>query len=416
MKNWIKVFGFTFRRMTGTKGYIITTVLVAALLLFGISGGMALIEMHGGNDAAEEIEIARAVIVGNIELYTADTPYSDVIFENAPNVDAAAKTCDGDSAAVILLAEDDCITAIIPEGSDIDYTTAMSMAAFFAEIQTYMQAEAPADDMPVYTTTQPEAEEIAESDGLETVIGFVVPYLVVMLMYFMVLIYGQSIANEAIMEKTSKLMDMFLVSVKPGAMMLGKVLAGAAAGLLQTLVWIFSAVGGCALGIEVVKRINPATDMPIIALFEGVGGIGAMLSPAALITAALVIISGFLVYCGLAGVGGALASKPEDLASSNYLFTLALMLSFFACLFTGESAGMISDAAWMAYVPFTSALVMPGRLLTGAATVAEGFVSVGISAVFAVAVCALAGKAYAMLAFYRGKPMNPIKFIRSLIK
>ena len=211
-------------------------------------------------------------------------------------------------------------------------------------------------------------------------------------------------------------MDLFLVSIKPGAMMLGKVLAGAAAGLLQTILWIFSAVGGCALGVALVKSANPDTDMAMVALIDSLGGIGGMFPAGILLTSALVIVSGFLVYCGLAGVGGALASKPEDLGSTNYLFTMALVISFFACLFTGESAGMISDAAWMGYVPFTSVLVMPGRLLTGAAGIAEGLAATAISAVFAVVVCMFAGKAYAMMAFYRGKPVNPVRLLKDLKK
>jgi len=59
---------------------------------------------------------------------------------------------------------------------------------------------------------------------------------------------------------------------------------------------------------------------------------------------------------------------------------------------------------------------MPGRLLTGAAGVGQGLVSVGISAVAAVLLCAMAGKAYSAMAFYRGKPVKPLGLLKGLIK
>ena len=418
MKNWLNVFVFTLRKTAGKKGYIITTVMTAILLIAGISGGMLLIEMLADDGGAAGI--VRAVTVGDYDMSAADTigggMYAYVEYENAADIEEAAAACDRNS--VILVVEDGLITAVVPENSKIGVDEAGNFAAYLAGCYPYAQAGESAGefDLPAYATTVPTDETDVENEELSSIVGMIVPYVVVMLMYFMVLIYGQGIANDAIIEKTSKLMDLFLVSVKPGAMMQGKVLAGAAAGLMQTLIWIFSAVGGCGLGVMLVKHANPNTDMPLVMLFENMEGIGSVLAPDAHIVSALVIISGFLVYCGLAGVGGALASKPEDLGSCNYLFTMALVISFFACLFTGESAGMISDAEWMQYVPFTAVLVMPGRLLTGAASAADGMISAAISVVFAVITCILAGKAYTLTAFYRGIPMNPIKFIKSLKK
>lgn len=420
MRSWISVFNFTFRKIAGRKGYIVTTIAVALLLIAGISGGMLLAEWLG-NDTDENYNgITRAVVVGVADMAAADAlgggMFGNILYENAADFDAAAASCKDDAGAVILIVENGLITAVTPENSDVEADTAANFAAYLAAAYPYTLADGKSvpDDTPVHTVTAPAAEAEAAENELDGIVGMIVPYVVVMLMYFMVLIYGQSIANEAITEKTSRLMDMFLVSVKPEAMMMGKVLAGTAAGLVQTLVWIFAAVGGCALGAELVRSVNPYTDMALVMLFEGAGSISAMFSPAALAVSAFIIISGFVVYCALAGIGGALASKPEDLASCNYLFTMALVISFFACLFGGGSAGMISDAAWMAYVPFTAVLVMPGRLLTGAATAGDGMISVIICCMFAVALCMLAGRAYALTAFYRGKPLNPVKMLRRM--
>ena len=101
-----------------------------------------------------------------------------------------------------------------------------------------------------------ETDEYAAAKG---VLGNLLPYLNIMILYFMILAYGQGTANNTIMEKTSKLMDLFLVSVKPGAMLLGKVFATAASGILQIFVWIGGLFGGFALGIHFTKMVNPQT-------------------------------------------------------------------------------------------------------------------------------------------------------------
>ena len=60
---------------------------------------------------------------------------------------------------------------------------------------------------------------------LETVreiLAYLLPVVNIMVLYFLILLYGQSVAGNVIMEKTSKLMDTFLVAVKPTAMVFGR--------------------------------------------------------------------------------------------------------------------------------------------------------------------------------------------------
>lgn len=433
MKNsWMKVFAFTFRTTAGGKGYIATTLIVAVLLLTVIPAGMLLFDKIssgtpddiadsaiGDISAPYAATISRVVTVGLPEEYDhISEGFENVAFEDADSFEAALAACAGDEHAVIAVFEDTVVNVLIPDGSSVDKT----LAAMFADaLAAACSGQNPETDLaeaalPVMTDTTAAPETMADDGVLMEIIGFIIPYIVVMLMYFMVLIYGQSVANSAIMEKTSKLMDLFLVSVKPSHMMLGKTLATACAGLIQALSWVFSAIGGCALGAAIVKTVNPDTTLAVIGLLNGIGGLAAVFDPAALMTSALIIIAGFMVYCSLASIGGALASKPEDLGSANYLFTIALVISFFVCLFSGENPGNVSDAQWMAYVPFTAVLIMPGRLLTGAAGVGQGLVSFGITAVCTVVICVIAGKAYSAMAFYRGKPISPVKLIQSFVK
>lgn len=89
---------------------------------------------------------------------------------------------------------------------------------------------------------------------VKNVLGYMLPYVNIMLLYFLILFYGQGTANCVVLEKSSKLMDTMLVSVKPEAMVIGKVLAQAFTCVIQIALWVIGLWGGFAAGIWAVKQ------------------------------------------------------------------------------------------------------------------------------------------------------------------
>lgn len=238
------------------------------------------------------------------------------------------------------------------------------------------------------------------------------PFASLMLLYFLVLLYGQSTAASVILEKTSKLMDLFLVSVEPGAMVLGKVLATALAGLLQLAVWAAGLAGGFAIGGAVVRQTG--VMLPLLEVLKGVGRLTGLFSVPAMLEAAGLLLTGFLLYCSLSAIGGSMAGKAEDLSSTNVLFSLVLVASFFCCMFAGGMDGMTSSARWLDYVPFTAILVTPSRVLLGQTSLLGGLVSLALVVVCAGVLTALAGRVYRLMSLYKGNPPTPRRVLRML--
>ena len=212
-------------------------------------------------------------------------------------------------------------------------------------------------------------------------LSMLLPFASLMLLYFLVLLYGQSTAASVILEKTSKLMDLFLVSVEPGAMVLGKVLATALAGLLQLAVWAAGLAGGFAIGGAVVRQTG--VTLPLLEVLKGVGRLTGLFS-------------------------------AEDLSSTNVLFSLVLVASFFCCMFAGGMDGMTSSARWLDYVPFTAILVTPSRVLLGQTSLLGGLVSLALVVVCAGVLTALAGRVYRLMSLYKGNPPTPRRVLRML--
>ena len=240
-------------------------------------------------------------------------------------------------------------------------------------------------------------------------LSMLLPFASLMLLYFLVLLYGQSTAASVILEKTSKLMDLFLVSVEPGAMVLGKVLATALAGLLQLAVWAAGLAGGFAIGGAVVRQTG--VTLPLLEVLKSVGRLTGLFSVPAMLEAAGLLLAGFLLYCSLSAIG---AGKAEDLSSTNVLFSLVLVASFFCCMFAGGMDGMTSSARWLDYVPFTAILVTPSRVLLGQTSLLGGLVSLALVVVCAGVLTALAGRVYRLMSLYKGNPPTPRRVLRML--
>ena len=433
-----RVFAFTFRRQTETTGYRALTAVVAALcllvpiLVLGIMGAR-----HDGGTQEDylppdewALPACNAVsILAHDETENPITDWSflrdlhpeswgEMVYVNDEGSDA--DHVDGRAIYLSLKrGESGCEAHVwLPEGSALTQEDLSAYETFLWEnFPAILEKKAgltarqlSALSAPITLTPRPTQDD----EGVQEVLGMLLPYLGVMIMYFLVLFYGQGVANSVILEKSNKLMDFFLVSVDPVAMVLGKVLAMAAAGLLQVCLWGASLWGGFAAGAAICRALAPQAQLGILAFFDSLSLLQGMFSLPAVLLSVGIVLGGFLIYCALSGVGGALASRPEELGSTNVMFTMALVASFLVCLLGGSGDGVIAADAWMNYVPFTAILVTPARLLLGEASLITGALSLLIVLVTAVVLCVLAGRVYAMMSLYRGKAPSLGLLVRML--
>ena len=175
-----------------------------------------------------------------------------------------------------------------------------------------------------------------------------VPMIFSFAMYMMILMYGQSVSKSVISEKASKLMEYLLTSIKPYALVSGKVIALSATGILQIAIWIACGVGGYIGGTYIAESINPDYInyvSNIITFFSNEGGVA--FSIGAIVLAIVTIALGFFMYCVLAALIASAISKIEDMSSSQGLFQLPVMIGFMMAyvvpLLGDESLGKLAN-------------------------------------------------------------------------
>lgn len=441
-----KVFRFSLRQMLCAKGWLISTFAIAALLLLGIPLLLLILSAVSVQDKSDDDETPiRAVYVvdeteGEAD-YNALNDYcpDEYSYTSCISMDAAISESAGKPDAVILRvtkpAETYSLTVYLTQSTEITRSRASSFGEAvrggFAAVLMQKANLTPEGmvllSMPVATETAAisadAGEETDENDIAAEIIGTLVPFLMVMLVYMMVILYGQSMANSVMLEKTSKLMETILTAVHPFALMAGKLLATATAAVIQLLIWLFALTGGNAGGALIALRMIPETDSGLVLGISETAEQLANISVTGVLVSIVFLALGFLLYLSLAAVSGAMASKTEDLNKTNVVFTLAIVVSFLLCLAGPSDAlenvdavhiSLISDAMWLKFFPFTSILVLPGDLVMGkvsAGIVCGSAVCLLVSVVLFVAAAAVI---YKLLVLYRGAPPKPAQLLTML--
>ena len=214
-------------------------------------------------------------------------------------------------------------------------------------------------------------------NGLKIGVGGLAGYLLMMF----VMIYGTSVMRSVIEEKTSRIIEVIVSSVKPFQLMLGKIIGNASAGLLQFFIWgvlflVFSLIASAVFGIDLVEMQTakvPAEQME--AMQQAAGNKGEMLVQEIfklpLLKMFLLFIfyflGGYMLYSSLFAAVGAAVDNETD----TQQFMMPIMLPLILAVYVGF-ATVINDphgpvSVIFSYIPFTSPIVMLMRVPFGVA-------------------------------------------------
>ena len=442
-KNFGNVFRFSFKNAV-TRGYKILTVLIAllcvtvpVLVMFFSARSKDKGEKSIDSCGADVIYVVNDLGKNDADFNTlnqmGEKNYTNIKYVNCANTDEALAKLEADKnnmeLSFILGFEDKngsaCAYIVVPD-KRLPEGQARNFYDFMDKYQSYFMVLAAGLDeeglRQVITQSEyqtyhetgfmsntaiedsEENNDVMASNMLST-FKSIMPLFTLMLLYFLILAYGNSITQNIVMEKSSKLMDTMLVSVRPEALCMGKFLAVALAGIIQIFVWIGSIVLGFVIGNIICNKFYPDANFALIAFFKAMTKMGVFKLPNVAI-AVLMLVVGFLLFASLAVVAGAISKTREEAAGASFLFVLPLLVAYFAVMFGGglESGGA---PTWMLYVPFTAALITPAYVSLGVISFAEGLASYSIMFVCMLLFVIAAGRLYKMMSLYKG---NQLKF------
>jgi len=220
-------------------------------------------------------------------------------------------------------------------------------------------------------------EEKSSNSGILYGLGFGLGILI----YMFVLVYGIQIMQGVIDEKTSKIVEVIVSSVKPFQLMLGKIIGIASVGLLQFTIWIIliTVLSTGALSYfglkmpqkqameEVTKKMNDedvkaAVSQQNSKIDETLSNLSQIPFGKIAFVFVFYFLGGYLLYGALfAAVGSAVESMQES-QQFQFPITLPLLIGYFGLFMfiLRDPHGPVSF--WLSVIPFTSPVAMVGRI------------------------------------------------------
>ncbi len=217
-----------------------------------------------------------------------------------------------------------------------------------------------------------------ESSSFDVANG--IGYITGFLIYITLFIYGTMVMRGVMEEKTNRIAEVIISSVKPFQLMMGKILGIGAVGLTQFLIWIvlISVISGVLSSMippEVLDQVQQNNgQMPGSSQqgSEAIRNLAAAQNSLSSINWGLVIFSfvfyfigGYLFYAALfAAVGSAVNEDPQDAQSMTFPVIMPIILAIVIMINAINDPGG-SLATWSSIIPFFSPIVMMARIPFG---------------------------------------------------
>jgi ABC-2 type transport system permease protein len=361
--------------------------IVMALLILGSTALVVLPEIIGGGS-----DDATVALVGNEEqrdrigdamAEVADTVDVELEIVVAPDRVAATRLVDDDDVdAAVLLTEsppvvvtDDADAIVVSVARQAVATTALLEALEQSGMTETEAGEALAGGQAVVDEREPDA---GGRRAAAVVLSIVLYVLLLMLM--------MTVANGVAIEKPNRVSEVLLANVPARHQLFGKVIGTSIIGLATI----------AAGAVPVVVKLLVGGSMP-----DGL--------VAALVGGALWFVLGIALYLTSAGALGALVDRQEEVGSAVSPLMVILIVSYLV----GQSAPESAVGSVLAYIPFTSPMVMPERIALGVASPIEVAASLLIGVITVVVVARLASAIYLRAIVRTGSRTHLRQLLRS---
>ena len=197
-------------------------------------------------------------------------------------------------------------------------------------------------------------------------------FVAVLALYTQLLTFGYLLASGVVEEKSSRVVEVLLATIRPKDLLAGKIIGLGLLGLGQLAVMTTVGLAAAAL--------SGALDVS-----------GDVIGAAALAVGWFVL--GYAFYSGLFACAGALVPRQEELQASMTPLTMLILISFFlSFVVLDDPDGTLAHVS--SFIPFSAPITMPPRIALGEAPAVEILAAFAVTVAGALALIPLAGRIY----------------------
>lgn len=444
-KGWKNVYSFTLLQQIKTKSFIISTAIITLIIgiivasanilpVFMLDSEISKIEnaMNGGQSALSVSKLYISNETGiDFDFKLSDiSPALTVQYITAEEADIKAKELETSSEAAMLsritITNDcfdikSCYAAEAEAISDGDCGTINQVLSTQIKALYLTSMGVPAENLStaingVNTSIIRAGKQ--QTSVIQEIINMIVPMISSLVLFMFIFAYSQLVAQSVAVEKSSKIMEYLLTSIKPLAVIIGKVLAICTVSLMQFIIII---VGGF-IGFFVSMPFGIFTKINVLVAASASSGIGeeaqsvltdiqGAFSSVNIVTILVILITfilGFLLYALIAGLAGASISKMEDLSAAiqpmSFIGVLGFYLAYFPQIGGSTEPNIITTISH--YLPISSPFCLPSAYMLGQISAGETAISLLILLASVVVLTLLVAKVYEHIVLHTGNRLK----------
>ncbi|HEX3027221.1 MAG TPA: ABC transporter permease [Clostridia bacterium] len=413
MKQFWTVFKFEFKNYAKNKSFIIVTALLVVVI--GVVLSIPRIQQSMSAGEAGKPEPTEKSVVALIDK-TSGNANSAVSYLQSAISDTEFKPVSKSVDELKSAVDSGTYQGAIIINSPLSYTYVVKNIGmyddFSEKLDTALLAKYRSDkltqlgvsqaDAQSFLNAKVQAETVQTSSGKDQMQNFFYTYILIIMLYMAILLYGQFVATSVATEKSSRAMELLITTTEPKNLMFGKVLGAGLAGLTQFVLILGSSYLFYNINksyFSDIKVIQSIFNMPLSILLYTI----------------LFFVLGFFIYAFLYGALGSLVSRMEELSTAIMPVTMVFLAAFFIVIFS--MAGGNVDSVLMkicSYFPLTSPMAMFVRIAMGNVAGWEIAVSVVILVLSTAGIGFLAAAVYRMGVLLYGKAPKPTEIIKML--
>ena len=366
-----------------TKSFLISNAIVLALIL----GGIIAASVFSSSDTPSKIGLvgSAATLSGPLSASSATTGRTLAISTVANEAAARAKVDSGDLEVALVPHGTGGYAAIVQKDltgelrSIIDSTVRQQAVSSALSAQGVDPVELARVSEGAKVTVRPINPPDPNSDQ-RTALAFIAMFL----MFFQILMFGLYVAMGVVEEKSSRVVEVLLATIKPLHLLWGKVLGIGAVGLLQLAAYgVVGLAAGMATGLVTVTGLAVGVFASVLVWF----------------------ILGFAFFAVCYAAAGSLVSRQEDVNSAATPITALVMVGYVLAQVTlAEPNGTVASV--MSWIPPFSAMLMPLRIASGTSSLVQIVGSALLMLVVTAALARVAARIYERSVLHTGSRVS----------
>ncbi len=399
MRDIVTVSKFTLKEMIKRKVFIITTIIIMALIVLGFNlPNIINIFSKGSISEGSKILIAdnENIFEGKLkEIDGKEMGYSLKI--KTSSLDEIKKDIESHkvNAGIIVERENNEITfryivndtmAMMPED------LGEQLEKLYTNIQIEKLGLSETEIKQITPTFDVQVEQTETIKGNTLVIT-----LLSILLFYAIYFCAYQVSSSITTEKTSKIMETLVTSTSPRTIVIGKTIGIGLGGLIQILILILTAVVSAKLFLSKAMLDLVLTSTQV--------------SPLNLTLMIIFFILGYYLFAFIYALSGSTVSKPEDIQAAATPVTLLTIAGFYLSeMVINKPVGSLTNFATIC--PISSPFAMPARVMMGLSSPSEIILSLAVLIVSIIVVAHVAIKIYSNAILNYGTKMT----IKDLVK